>query len=56
MNKFLCVKNGDKLQTSVSFRVRVLATPNMGSTKEQVIQDQRVALSSGIVKSFEGVY
>ena len=56
VKRFLCVKNGDRYQTSVSFTVLAVAIWNIGSTNETVIQDQRVTLSSGMVRSLDGTY
>lgn len=53
---FLWVKKGDRLQTSASLSVLLVATLNMGSTNETVTQDQNVTLSSGIVRPFDGTY
>ena len=51
---FLCVKNGERVQTSASLTVRAFETLNNGSTNENVDQLQRSTLSSGIVNLFEG--
>ena len=48
---FLCLKNGDKVQTSSSSRVWAPADLKMGSTYEKLIHCQRLAASSGLVSS-----
>ena len=50
---FLCLKNGDRVQTSSSSRVWAPADLKMGSTYEKLIHCQRFAASSGLVSSYE---
>jgi len=50
---FLCLKNGDRVQTSFSSNVWSPADLKMGSTYEKLIHCQRLAASSGLVSSFE---
>lgn len=52
---FLCLKNGDKDHTSVSFNVRVVAREKIGSTKENVHQVQSVTSSSGQESVTDGI-
>ena len=53
LNRFLCVKKGESVHTSSSLTRRALDTLKSGSTKENVDQDHRSALSSGMVNSFD---
>jgi len=50
---FLCLKNGDKLQTSSSFNVWSPADLKIGSMYEKLVHCQRLAASSGLVSSSE---
>lgn len=54
-NIFLCRKKGDKVQTSVSFKVPFEASWKIGSMKENVLQDQSVTLSSGQERVTDGI-
>ncbi len=53
LKRFLCVKKGDSVQTSSSLTLREFDTSNSGSTKENVDQVHKFALSSGIVYSLD---
>lgn len=56
LNMVLCRKKGDRVHTSMSFKVLVIASSKIGSTNENVDQDQRVTSSSGQERAADGIY